>query len=382
MRMNVHAIELIGLEYRFAEEEAYGSSRALTAKRQAALVTVRTDDGIEGIGEAHAPLGPVRASLELIKPHFLGTDIHDREVVWSKIVNRLYHFGDENALVAAYSGLNLAMLDALGKSLGLPVCKLLGGMARSELIAYASDGYITRRPQQDLQRQLESISRLGFPGAKIKIGLGPAVDEARVAAARAILGDRIALMVDANGNYTEELALESMRRIAPYGIAWFEEPLPPQDFRGYAHLRTRAPMPVAAGEAHNSVYAFHRLLQGGCVDIAQPNVCSCGGLDQARRIADLCRLYNVRVIPNVWDSAVGLAAAVQFVAALPPYPESDHAPVPYWFEYDLSANPLRDELLVDAIVPKDGVIRVSEAPGLGIALNPETLRRYAVSAPT
>ena len=128
------------------------------------------------------------------------------------------------------------------------------------------------------------------------------------------------LLVDVNGNYTVDLALESMRRIAPYGIHLYEEPLPPQDFRGYELLCARAPLPVATGEALYTVWDFARLIEARAVDVVQPDLTLCGGLDQAKAIALLCQLHNLRFSPHVWGSGVGLAAAVHLVAALPGYP--------------------------------------------------------------
>lgn len=367
--MKIRDIELFGIEHVVGEERAYGASRAILARRQTTLVRIRTADGIEGWGEALSSPVLMRANFELLKPQFLGADIHDRDVIFTRMLNRSYHLGLQNPLMAAYSGLNVAMLDALGKRYGVPACRLIGGMARRRLMAYASDGYITRNPQADLEASLEYISTLGLHAVKIKVGLGAASDEARVAAVRRILGNDIILMVDANGNYTVDMALESMRRIAPYNIHWYEEPLPPQDYRGYALLRSRAPMSVAAGESHHLAFDFQRLLEGGCIDVAQPDVCTVGGLDESRRIADLCRLHNIRVAPHIWGSGVGLAAGIQFAAALPPHPHSEFAPVPTFVEYDVGDNPMRDGVLKTPLRPKDGWFDVGDTPGLGIEVD-------------
>ncbi|MSQ73728.1 MAG: mandelate racemase/muconate lactonizing enzyme family protein, partial [Betaproteobacteria bacterium] len=181
-----------------------------------------------------------------------------------------------------------------------------------------------------------------------------------------------------NANYSADVALESMRRIAPYRIAWYEEPLKPHDYRGYAHLRAQGMIPVATGEAHHSAHDFLRLLENGCIDIAQPAVCACGGLDEARRIAELCRLYNTRIVPAAWSSGVGLVAALHFAASLPPNPHSEFEPVPQLLEYDVGENPLRDEILAEPLRITNGKIAVPDTPGLGLSLNEEAVRRYTV----
>jgi D-galactarolactone cycloisomerase len=203
-------------------------------------------------------------------------------------------------------------------------------------------------------------------------------DAERAATARRAIGDDIFLAVDANANYTADLALESMRRMAPHRIEWFEEPLKPYDYGGYAFLRSRGIMPVAAGEAHYMVHDFLRLLKGQCIDIAQPAVCACGGLDEARRIAELCRLYGTRVVPAAWSSGVGLVAAIHYAASLlPNHVEFD--PKPQFVEFDAEENALRDEILTEPVRIRNGKFAVSEAPGLGLQLNEDAVRHYTVA---
>ncbi|MGH7117829.1 MAG: enolase C-terminal domain-like protein, partial [Acetobacteraceae bacterium] len=212
--------------------------------------------------------------------------------------------------------------------------------------------------------------------AKIKIGLGASSDVARVEAARERLGDGVLLMVDANGNYTLDEAMESMSRLAPYGIHWFEEPLAPQDIFGYAALRQRAPMPIAAGEALYTAWDFKRLLDSRAVDVVQPDITLCGGLRVAREIAVLARLNHVRLSPHIWGGAIGLAAACHFVASLPDYPHSTNVPYPPFIEYDVGDNPLRDDLLVEPIRPMRGCLQLPEGPGLGVRLDEDMTARY------
>lgn len=375
--MKIKSIEAVGLAYELPPERMYGSAVGFHPRRQVTLIRLRTEDGIEGIGDARGPVGLVRANLELLKTVFIGTDIHDRDVIYTRLMNRLYHLGLQGPLLVAYSGLNIAMVDALGKGLGLPVCKLIGGMARREVSAYATGGHYSKH-ESYFADQMEKIRALGVAGAKIKIGMGPASDEARVAIARKMLGEDMFLAVDPNANYSADVALESMRRIAPYRIAWYEEPLKPHDYRGYAHLRAQGMIPVATGEAHHSAHDFLRLLENGCIDIAQPAVCACGGLDEARRIAELCRLYNTRIVPAAWSSGVGLVAALHFAASLPPNPHSEFEPVPQLLEYDVGENPLRDEILAEPLRITNGKIAVPDTPGLGLSLNEEAVRRYTV----
>jgi D-galactarolactone cycloisomerase len=372
----IRDIRLIPLAYRMPQVRAYGMARSLTAERGCSLVEVETADGVVGIGEAWGPAKATAGYLEVIKPAYIGRELFERELIWSDIICRRYHLGLQNQLTACASGINIAIYDALGKTLGLPVCKLLGGLGRDRVPVYASDGYITGDPDNQLPAQLERIADKGFPGAKFKIGMSPKSDQERVRLARDILGEEMLLLVDVNGNYSVDQALDSMRRTLPYDVHFYEAPLPPQDFRGYEALCARAPIAVATGEALYTVWDFARLIEARALHVAQPDLTLCGGLDQAKGIAVLCQLHNVRFSPHVWGSAVGLAAAVHFMAALPDYPHTDHLPAPALIEYDVGDNPLRDELLTRPLKPVNGRIAVPAGPGLGIELDPEAIKRF------
>ena len=230
--MKIQSIEVIGLACKLTAGKIYGSSVGLHTHRRASLIRLRTEDGIEGIGDVRAPVGFVRAAIEMMKPAFIGSNLHDRDAVFNRFFNSVYHMGHQGALIAAYSGLNIAMLDALGKGLGLPVYKLLGGKVSAEVPVYATGGHFTLKSEADLVPQMEELRALGVAGVKIKIGMGVDSDAERAATARRVIGDDIFLAVDANANYTADLALESMRRMAPYRIEWFEEPLKPYDYAG------------------------------------------------------------------------------------------------------------------------------------------------------
>jgi D-galactarolactone cycloisomerase len=189
--MKLCSIETIGLEFDLPPERAYGSAGGIHTRRQCTLIRVRTEDGIEGYGESRGPYRLVKANIDVLSSVFLGTDIRDRDITLNQFRNRLYHYGHQGPLIVAYSGLNIAMLDALGKAMNLPVCRLIGGMARPEVSVYATGGYLTRGPASRYEQQLESLQATGLPIAKIKIGQGPVSDEERVATARRYLGDSV-----------------------------------------------------------------------------------------------------------------------------------------------------------------------------------------------
>jgi len=374
----IRDIRLIPLVWQMKPEDAYGMARGLTAARGAGLVVIQTQDGVEGIGEAWGPPGIARAYLDLVKPYFIGASLFAQRGIAQTIFARNYHFGTQNGLVALLSGIDIAAHDAMGKQLGVSVCDLIGGRLRETVPTYASGGYFTKADDQlrALAAQLEPNTGRGFPAFKIKIGRSPSEDVSRVQLARKIIGDAALLTVDINGNYTADIVLESMRRIAPFDVHWVEEPLAPQDWKGYAVLAERAPIPVATGEALYTLFDFRRLIDGRLAAVVQPDLALCGGLDVARSIGVLCGVEHLRMSPHVWGTGIGLAAAVHWVASLPSYPHSDNVPYPPLVEYDVGRNPLQDGLFVEPIRFADGQLSVPTGPGLGVTLDWDAVRRF------
>jgi D-galactarolactone cycloisomerase len=370
-------IEVIPVEY--VLPAPYGSARGLTPKRGAGIVLLRTDDGIEGIGEAWGPGGVSRAYLEVVKARFIGSNLFAQRGVAMQILASAYHFGTANGLMALLGGIDIAAHDAIGKHLGVSVADLIGGRLRESIPVYGSGGYFTAEDDQmaALARQVEAAVAAGHTAHKIKIGRNPRQDAERCALARRLVGADALLTVDANGNYTLDGVLDSMRRIAGQDIHWYEEPLAPQDWGGYAELRGRAAIPVAAGEAHYALFDHRRLIDGRLAAVLQPDLTLCGGFEVARVVGSLVCAEHLRISPHCWGTGIGLAAAAHFMAAQPSYPAAAHVPLPALLEYDTGDNELRDGLLVEPVRYENGAVAVPKGPGLGIALDRAALRRFA-----
>lgn len=376
-KLQISSVEFIALSAPLAEAKAYGMSKALATGRQSTIVRVMLADGTVGYGEAWGLPAVNKAYLPFLSNYLVGVEVFECEHVFSRILARHYHFGVQNPMVHAISGIDIAAKDAIGKLLDVPVAKLLGGRRIDRVPIYASGGYITERSAEDFRPQIEAMRAAGYPAVKIKIGLGPDSDEERVAVAREMLGNDVEILVDINSNYTFDLARETILRLAQYRVGWIEEPLSPQDFQGLERLSRISTIPIATGEALYTVFDFKRLTDAGAADVLQPDLSLCGGFWQGRKIAELAYANHVRLSPHVWGGAIGLAAAVHFIASLPVYPHSDNIPKPVLLEYDLGANPLRTELLRSPILPEDGFVRVPDGPGLGIEVDEEAVERYA-----
>jgi D-galactarolactone cycloisomerase len=372
--MKVRAIEAIPLRYEIPTG-AYGSARGLVSARTTCLVRMEADGGLVGLGEAFGPPRVMVAHVGELAPVFLGQDPFDHERLWGVATNGRYHWGRTGLHIAALSGLEVACWDLMGKALGLPAAKLLGGWNRDDVRAYASTGYFTERPD-GFRRSIEQAAAEGFRLIKIKCGDGIRSDLERIDLTYEIAGKDAGVMVDLNGNYTADLALRLAPELEARGVLWLEEPVPPEDLDGYARLRDGSRVPLASGEADALRVGFRELVSRRLVDIVQPDVTTCGGLAEAKAIVRMAQTWNLRFSPHVWGGAVALAAALQLCAATPLHPHVTREAAPLLFEYDRGLNALRDELLATPIEVAGDRIRIPKGPGLGVEVDWAAVERF------
>jgi D-galactarolactone cycloisomerase len=376
--MEIIDIEAIPLSHSLDEGRGVGSSRGIHTTRSTTLIKLTTEDGSVGWGEAFAPARTTATLIEeLFADKIVGMDPFAVESLAEQSYMEGYHFGGSAIVQCALSGIDVAMWDLIGKQVNKPVHQILGGKTTKSITAYASTMYVTEWGQ-DPSKPIERAVEEGFTAAKIKIGRGFEDDIERVRTAREILGDDASLMVDFNGNYRPKQVARSVENLSEFDIAWIEEPVPPENYSGYRQVRDLVDIPIAAGEAHYNRFEFKRLIDDRTVDIVQPNLGRCGGFSEARRIADMATTENVAVRPHVWNSSIGLAAAIQFAASVPEYPHSDYVPEPLLFEFDRSENPLRDNLLMEPIDPTGGVLEVPQGPGLGVSVDEAVVEQYRI----
>ncbi|MCP1327961.1 mandelate racemase/muconate lactonizing enzyme family protein, partial [Halomonas sp. 707D4] len=295
----IEAIDMVPIGSFLPTDGGYGSAREIGHARMATLVFVRLASGIVGIGECYGPPKTTLAYLDILRDNYLGQSAFDHRAIWRRMTNVLYHVRAQSQLAAAISGLDIALHDGLGKLLGLPVYRLLGGEEQASIQVYASGGYFHEPKALPLEAQLERVAG-EFEGYKIKIGRGLDSDIERMRSARRILGDDVAIMADINGAYTADIALESMAALAPYRPYWIEEPVAPEDLPGFRRLASRRSLRIAAGEASVNAVEFRELAATGSVDVLMPDLNLCGGFVEALRIADMAHLNGLRVSPHVW----------------------------------------------------------------------------------
>jgi galactonate dehydratase len=338
------------------------------------IVEIETAEGIVGVGECLARRGAVayaRLIEEVLAPLIVGESALDRRRHWQRM--RAVLTGRPGGmLIEAIAGIDIALWDIAGKAAGLPVSKLLGGIGRTAIQAYASS--INWLDDATVEREVGRALAAGFNQIKVKIGMPVAAAIERARFVRRLAGDAIGLSVDANWAYDVDDAIRVGRVLADLDYIWFEEPIRPEDRHGYRILREKLPIRLAAGESDFCAADALELIGDRSVGLVQPDVARSGGISETWRIAELAHSHNVAYAPHVgWSGAVCVAASLQLAAA---------AENCVTFECMVFANPLRETLLKDPVgdpaTMVDGRLPIPDRPGLGIVLDPAALAAYRI----
>jgi D-galactarolactone cycloisomerase len=366
--------------------EPFAFSQGWVRQRSATLVEVLTDQGISGWGEAFAQgLEPPEIAAAIIdkalRPLLVGADPLDSEVLWHRMYHMTRDYGRKGSVIASISAVDIALWDIAGKFYDVPIYKLLGGAFRTRVEPYAT-GFYRIKGQGEATRLAEEAIRhfeSGFKLMKVKLGYGVADDVVCMQKiAGAIQGKPITLMVDTNHAYGRAEAIQLGRALEQYNLRWYEEPVAPEDVRGYAEVRNKLSIPIAGGENEHTLYGFREFLGAGAVDIAQPDIGSCGGISAARHIMALAQSHGVQINPHVWGSAIAQAASLQVIAAVPVAHHSLFGQEPI-LEYDRSSHPFRQQLVRESIQQFEGWVDVPSKPGLGVEVDREILDQYRVN---
>src|SRR3712207_2684661 len=208
--------------------------------------------------------------------------------------------------VSALAGVDLALWDILGKSLGAPVWRLLGGRRADRMPAYASGGWAKA---DAIGAQLRTYVVRGFRAVKMRVGVmdgSPAASAARVRAAREALGPDIKLMADAHGTWSVAEAKAFCRMVEDLDLYWFEEPVTADDKPGLAEVRRSSSVPISTGESEFTRHDFREIAELRAADVLQPDLAIAGGLTEGVRIGAVASAFNLRLAPHLWSGAPAL----------------------------------------------------------------------------
>jgi L-alanine-DL-glutamate epimerase-like enolase superfamily enzyme len=341
------------------------------------LVEIFTDNGLVGLG--NAALSPVvtKALIDTyLKPLLLGADPWDTEYLWQQMYRRTMAFGRKGVAMTAISAVDIALWDLLGKDAKQPVYRLLGGRTKDRIPVYASRLYAM--PLDELRREAQRYKDEGYQAMKLRFGWGP-IDGAAgmqknldlLRTVREVIGYGVDLMADAYMGWTLDYAKRMLPLIEPFQLRWLEEPVIPDDTRGYATLKSYGRVPIAGGEHEFTIFGFRELLEADAVDYIQFDTNRVGGISQARKICALAESFQVPVVPHagqMHNYHVTMANLNCPISEYFPKVDVEVGNELFWYIFD--GEP----------VPERGTIGLDDrVPGLGLTVNEESLKRFTVT---
>lgn len=360
--------------------EASGSSYT-KAQRGTMVVTVRTSDGI--VGRTYSgdvtDSSPEKAQRlvefieEKIRPRVVDRPLLSLESIWEDLFKRssqffVYQPEDRLLYIHAIGAVDIALWDAVGKTLDTPLYKLWGGYRDSLPIIAIGGYYEDGKTRDDLIAEMEEYQEMGLAGVKLKVG-GRSVEEDldRLAAIREAMGEEFLIACDANQGYSIEEAVAFGTAAREYDIEWFEEPVVWYDqYDGMRTVRQHTNVPVTAGQSESTTAACRRLIEADAVDIINLDASIAGGPTAWRKVAATANLHNVEMAHHEEPHI-----SMHLLSGVPNgrYAECFHPDV----------DPMWHRLIVDRPCIEDGLLHLPDEPGLGIELDEGFIEEFAVT---
>ncbi|MBD1552324.1 mandelate racemase/muconate lactonizing enzyme family protein [Pseudomonas typographi] len=349
------------------------------------LVRVDTDTGLYGWGECYTTLHKervVETFVHCIAPYLLGRQVHDIRHHWRILFDDLVIKRGSVDLSCAWSGIEIALWDIIGKQAGLPVYKLIGGRQRERIRLYANGWTNGCKTVDDICAAAVRTVAAGFSALKWDPYSGPwrtilprgAMDAAvaNVRAVRDAVGEGVDLLIDAHRRVGPQQSIEFARRIEPFNILQYEDPNLADNIDLVAQTRAHTRLPIVCGETFYSKEQFQGLLQASAADVINPDVCGCGGILASMELAAMAEPYAVGFSPHNHNSTVvGMAATAHVSMAV-----SNFLIAEYFVNFKDECNALaRQPLEVE-----DGWLTLPDAPGLGVDIDTEELLRWPYEA--
>ena len=352
------------------------------------IVRIFDEDGCFGFAETDAPAQVVKSFIEMPTVHawsqnlpdlLIGADPMEFAALWQKMYEATFWPGRRGLGMHALSAIDVALYDLVGKQLGVPAYKLLGGARRERLRPYCtiypglSHGRPTEELMAEIERQFDVALSIGFRAVKMEVLFYDMVTDRELVdlihRGRRLLGDNILMALDFGYRWENwHDAKWVLDRIADCDIFFAEAPLRHDDLIGHRRLAVQSPIRICGAEAAATRWEISEWIERGGVSVVQPNITRCGGLTEIRRIAEMCEMSGVEVIPHGWKTGITSAIGRHFQAACPASP---------LFEYispQVFNSPLRRELVYPEPVVEDGFMALPTEPGLGIELNEDFVK--------
>ncbi|NKX41087.1 mandelate racemase/muconate lactonizing enzyme family protein [Rhodobacteraceae bacterium R_SAG2] len=353
------------------------------------LVKLTTDTGITGWGECYAAtIGPeaMRHVIEdVFNRHMQGQSPENIEWMFRRVYSSGFTQRPDLTVMGAFSGLEIACWDILGKVRDRPVHALMGGRMNDRLRAYTylypQDGHDIDAFWNDPDLAAESAAAMvakGYTAVKfdpagpytMRGGHMPAQSDIAqsVAFCRAIrdaVGERADLLFGTHGQFTPAGAIRLGQALEPYQPLWFEEPTPPDMIEDMARVAAQVRIPVATGERLTTKAEFAAVLRAGAAEILQPALGRAGGLWETKKIAAIAEVFGAQMAPHLYAGPVEWAANIQLAAS-----------IPNLLMIETIETPFHSDLIKNTITVEDGFVIPSDAPGLGIDVDEDLARAH------
>ena len=359
--------------------------------RNLVFVEVSTDEGITGWGEITTYPGQVanRAVAAVIREAsdlIVGEDPSNIEMVWNRLFRQFTYVGTRGAVSAMVSGIDIALWDIRGKALDQPIYKLLGGAVRDRIALYTHPSPPDTPEQAAAEaREIVDSGHRAFKldpfwsemadksVAYVDGQISPETAEhavAIIAAIREEVGPKIEILIDAHGNFNVPTAIYLATSLAPYGIHWFEEPVPPESYHALKQVRDQVPVRICVGERLHTRYEFLPVLEDNLADFIMPDVTWTGGISELKKISTMAEAYYVPVSPHDASGPINVLAGAHVMMTVPNF-------------YKLETSRYRldryDAFIDEPLDVRRGDLYLSERPGLGVNLVREYLEEREVT---
>jgi L-alanine-DL-glutamate epimerase-like enolase superfamily enzyme len=329
------------------------------------LVQIHTDEGLVGLGEAPGPTLPtIQTIIDAELTQFLiGQD--PLRVEW--LVHRLEEFTRNWSRIGAYAiaGIEMALLDLKGKSLGVPVAELLGGFCRDRVPVV---GYLFIDSPEANAQKAGAFVDAGYTELKLKVGRDFEQDHDTIAAIRDRVGTDVKIRIDANMIWSVPAAIKWIRALERFDLQYVEQPVPDFDVRGLAQVRRSVAVPIAADESCTDLRSVLELIEADACDVLVVYPSEAGGLRRAHQIGALADAAGKWCAIGSWaELGVATAANAHVVASSSNYP----------FASDTHYPLQESDVLTEPIQMADGLVEVPRGAGLGVELDPEAVQRLS-----
>ncbi|HMO58431.1 MAG TPA: mandelate racemase/muconate lactonizing enzyme family protein [Roseiflexaceae bacterium] len=355
------------------------------------LLKVYTDSGHTGVGEAtNWPGSPiVEAAARHVGERVIGMDPRRIDFIWTKLYRDLNWIGPYGAALCAISGLDMALLDLKGKVLGVPCYELLGGAFRTQIPLYANYWFTGgAHTAADYAHAARRVVEAGFGGLKFdpfahvnylygddlatNLGLTPQQQDRAYEVSRAVrdaIGPDIDMMIETHAMLNAQVAVHMAERLAPLRITWYEEPVGPESATTLAAIRqrVRGDVPLCVGERHYTRYGFRPILEQHLCDVVMPDITRCGGPSEMKRIATMAEAYNTLIAPHNPNGPLSTLASAHVCASIPNL---------FRQEFMFTDVPWRDTVIDHPLDVQNGMLVLSDRPGLGVDLVEQELEAH------